>query len=168
MSSYKKLPVSVLHERLRLDAETGHLFWREKRGGRPCGSRAGTQRPNGYRLISINNFPVLEHRIVFAMTQGRWPKSDVDHINGKRFDNRPKNLRECSRTENLRNRRAAGPSGAVGVCRFNQNGKWRAYIKAEGRQMHLGYFENKEDAIAARREAALKHYGQFAPEAHDA
>jgi hypothetical protein len=93
---------------------------------------------------------------------------DVDHINGNKSDNRPHNLRECSRTENLRNRSKVGKSGVVGVCRFNQNGKWRAYIKVNGKQKHLGYFEKKADAVAARNIAALEYYGEYAPEARHA
>ena len=41
----------------------------------------------------------------------------------------------------------------VGVCWSKPNNKWKAYIKIDGKQKHLGYFDNKEDAIAARKEA---------------
>lgn len=41
----------------------------------------------------------------------------------------------------------------VGVCWSKANKKWKAYIKIDGKQKHLGYFDNKEDAIKARKEA---------------
>ena len=40
-----------------------------------------------------------------------------------------------------------------GVCWSNTANKWRAYINLEGKQKHLGYFDNIEDAIQARKNA---------------
>ena len=40
-----------------------------------------------------------------------------------------------------------------GVCWSNTTNKWRAYINLEGKQKHLGYFDNIEDAIQARKDA---------------
>lgn len=40
-----------------------------------------------------------------------------------------------------------------GVCWSNTANKWRAYINLEGKQKHLGYFDNIEDAIQARKDA---------------
>lgn len=40
-----------------------------------------------------------------------------------------------------------------GVCWSNTANKWKAYISLEGKQKHLGYFNNIEDAIQARKDA---------------
>lgn len=40
-----------------------------------------------------------------------------------------------------------------GVCWNASNNKWKAYISIEGKQKHLGYFDNIEDAIQARKDA---------------
>ena len=40
-----------------------------------------------------------------------------------------------------------------GVCWSNTSNKWRAYINIDGKQKHLGYFDDIEDAIKARKEA---------------
>ena len=40
-----------------------------------------------------------------------------------------------------------------GVCWSNKSNKWRAYINIDGKQKHLGYFDDIEDAIKARKEA---------------
>lgn len=40
-----------------------------------------------------------------------------------------------------------------GVCWSNTANKWKAYISLEGKQKHLGYFDNIEDAIQARKDA---------------
>ena len=62
---------------------------------------------DGYIRIYAPNHPfkrkeqagyVLEHRLVMEKTLGRYlrPEEDVNHINGKKDDNRPKNLRVVS------------------------------------------------------------------------
>ena len=55
-------------------------------------------------------------------------------------------------------------SGAKGVSFDKQKGKWRAYIKFKGVSKHIGYFDTKEEAATARREAELKY---FAPVLHE-
>lgn len=40
-----------------------------------------------------------------------------------------------------------------GVCWSNEHKKWRAYIGVDGRQKHLGYFDDINDAIKARKDA---------------
>lgn len=78
-------------------------------------------------------------------------KSHVDHINGCKIDNRICNLRIVTPSFNLRNvrRRSNNTSGINGVSKA-RNGKWRAYITIHQRQISLGTYESKEDAIAAR------------------
>lgn len=44
-------------------------------------------------------------------------------------------------------------SGVPGVTWHKQTGKWRARIKRNGKEISLGFFENLEDAICARKEA---------------
>jgi hypothetical protein len=79
----------------------------------------------------------------------------VDHINGKRDDNRLENLRWVSQSQNLYNRRlSAGASGVIGV-RFRDGKKnpWQAYITVDGRFKSLGHFPTKQQAANARQEA---------------
>ena len=45
----------------------------------------------------------LMHQAVWAWHHGRFPTLQIDHINGKRFDNRIENLREVTQSENMRN-----------------------------------------------------------------
>lgn len=58
-------------------------------------------RPDGYVLVHVPNHPhadakgyVREHRLVMEQKLGRYLRDDehVHHINGKKSDNRPKNL----------------------------------------------------------------------------
>lgn len=48
-------------------------------------------------------------------------------------------------------------SGVKGVCKHRGN-KWRAYIGFKGKQINLGVYEDKEDAIKARKQAEKEYY----------
>ncbi|MBM4762694.1 AP2 domain-containing protein [Bacillus sp. B15-48] len=49
-------------------------------------------------------------------------------------------------------------TGYTGVRWAKQSNKWHAYIGFRGKQISLGYYSNKEDAIAARKEAEEKYH----------
>jgi len=91
----------------------------------------------------------------------------VDHINRNPLDNRRSNLRICTPTENYRNKstNSNNTSGATGVTRSLS--KWKAFIRADGKNKYLGTFENIEDAIIVRREAEIKYFGEFRPMGKD-
>jgi hypothetical protein len=88
----------------------------------------------------------------------------VDHHNGDGLDNRRINLRPATQTQNNANTRLHqhNTSGVKGV-RFNKaSGKWCAYVHINRRQLHLGSFASREEAIVARERAAWECWGEFA------
>lgn len=88
----------------------------------------------------------------------------VDHINGNALDNRRANLRPATRAGNSRNqrRRHDNRSGFKGVSWEARRGAWRAYIRADGRQIHLGQFHDPSEAARAYDNAARRLHGAFA------
>ncbi len=78
---------------------------------------------------------------------------DTDHINRNKLDNRRINLRTLSRS--LNNHNAPAPknnsSGHKGVCWSEERQKWRSYITIDRKQVNLGRFKNKIEAINARK-----------------
>lgn len=92
----------------------------------------------------------------------------VDHKNRNKADNRKENLRKCSRSQNGMNRDiySNNKTGVTGVYYRKDNGKYSALIKDNGRQICIGTFTNKEDAIKARLKAEIQYYGEFAPQKH--
>lgn len=92
----------------------------------------------------------------------------VDHKNRNKTDNRKENLRECTRSQNGMNRDiySNNKTGVTGVYYRKDNGKYSALIKDNGKQICLGAFINKEDAIKARLKAEAQYYGKFAPQKH--
>lgn len=87
----------------------------------------------------------------------------VDHKNGDGLDNRRRNLRLCTRSQNCRNRNINinHKSGFKGVA-INSNGSIIAQIKIKGEAIYLGSFKTKEKAARAYDKAALRLFGAFA------
>lgn len=165
------IDLDYLRSRLDYCPETGSLTWlpapRElfqcdrifkSWNSRYSGKQAGTPF-QGYLSVSINKRLFLAHRLAWFHFHGVWPEQDIDHINGDRSDNRMANLRSVSRSENLRNAAisSANTSGVRGVDWFKPIGKWRARIRADGKEVTVGYFDAKEDAVAARKEAERRY-----------
>ena len=103
---------------------------------------------------------ILMHRLVMSAPEG----VKVDHINHDPLDNRRSNLRLCTRSQNICNRRMPrGPNTPYrGVSRRQDCKSWRAQIKADGRNIHLGNFHTPEEAARAYDAAARHYYGEFA------
>jgi hypothetical protein len=142
-------------DRLRLDPLTGYLFWTY---AARRNQRAGTVNADGYRVLQVRRREVLAHRAVWFLYYGHWPRTQLDHINGDRDDNRPVNLREATAVQQMQNRAMpkSNTSGVHGVTWNRVAGKWQASIKVSGKNHHLGVFHNIEDAATARRNAELR------------
>ena len=162
----EKITASDLHKLLRYDEETGKLYWLERHPAptnwneRFANKEAlATNNGRGYLTGSILDCQFLTHRVVWAMATGAWPVGQVDHINGIKTDNRRVNLRDVSEVENKLNQRPpkCNTSGRIGVCKHKPSGRWRATIKKNYKTIHIGYFDQFEDAVVARaqKEAAL-------------
>lgn len=55
-------------------------------------------------------------------------------------------------------------SGITGVSFETKNNKFRAYLNVDGRRKYLGYYQNLEDAINARRKAEQKYIDMLSNE----
>lgn len=89
----------------------------------------------------------------------------VDHIHGKesRFDNRKENLRLATVSENGMNRDLGknNTSGVTGVTWHKQLKKWIVRIQVAGKRISLGTFNNLDNAIAVRKQAEEKYFGEW-------
>lgn len=88
----------------------------------------------------------------------------VDHINQDPTDNRIKNLRYATKSQNGMNQKTntRNTSGFKGVSWSKQKKKWRAYIVHKQRQICLGYFKHKINAARAYDWAAKRIFKNFA------
>ena len=160
--------IQRIRELLNYCPTTGLFTWKVRRGGLKAGSRAGYRNSEGYLRISIDGVRHFAHRLAYAIYHSVMPPRgvQVDHIDGDRANNRIENLRLATHAENCWNRQNLGKlnsSGSTGVSWCIRTQKWRAQIVVNVRYIHLGYFTNKQDAIAARRIAEAEHFGEFAP-----
>lgn len=91
-----------------------------------------------------------------------------DHRNRNSFDNRKSNLRDATKNDNSRNKslQRNNTSGIIGVSFRQDLQKWRARIVVENKEIYIGTFIYKEDAIRARLKAELEYFGEFAPQQH--
>lgn len=107
---------------------------------------------------------VLMHRVIWEHYHGPIPEGHtIDHINHNPLDNRLGNLRVCTLAENKQNSRPYRNSSSQykGVS-LTKSGRWRAYIRVEGKLIHLGRHDSEEDAARAYNRAAREHFGEFA------
>lgn len=146
---------------LTFDPEKGRFYWVAGAGrGKPEGKEAGSFDAHGYGQINVFGKVWKEHRLAWLWIYGELPSDQIDHINHDRRDNRPCNLRAANNVENHKNRpmQNSNKSGFIGV-HFNKNAKkYEAYITVDKVRQKLGYFDNFEDAVAARK-AANEKYG---------
>lgn len=168
------LEPSYLRECLHYDPETGALtwlsrpeahfqsgtkgaahlakIWNAKYAGKTAFSQVGS---HGYRTSALRGRRMLAHRVAWAIYFGAWPQGEIDHINGDRTDNRLANLRVVCRSQNAKN--LSVKSGEMrGIYWYAPTKRWVAKINHQRRMLHLGYFKDKNAAIAARREAERK------------
>lgn len=102
---------------------------------------------------------ILLHRVVNQTPDGFL----TDHINCNRLDNRKRNLRSVTSSENNWNKGSfRGTSRFKGVCWRKRENKWVAVIRFKKRPYHLGYFHSEIDAAKAYNEAAKKYHGEYA------
>lgn len=145
--------------------ELGRLVRKTRQGqAYPAGSVAGSLNSRGYIKVSIDRAQYAAHRLVFAITNGRWPVDEIDHINCIKSDNRPCNLREAQRHENQCNcpLRANNSSGFKGVSWDRATNNWRAQIRLHGVVTYLGGYESPQLAAEAYKRAASEIHGDFA------
>jgi hypothetical protein len=150
-----ELPWTTPFERfnnvLRLDPETGLLWWRYRTGAR-CNLTipAGSINKRGYLIIQLFGKLHKAHRIVWLLHSGQWPKNEIDHINRRKRDNRPINLRDVTKSENLKNNpfpNGLTQSGHRGI--YPDRGRYQARVGDK----HIGMFDTVEQAVAAQEKA---------------
>lgn len=118
----------------------------------------------GYAMSTHTGNREFAHVCIMGKRKGY----EIDHINRNKLDNRRENLRFVTHIENLHN---VDPlsllkgNPATGVS-INKSCKsyisYEAYIRVDGKKIHLGCFTALEDAIKARKEAEVFYWGKQA------
>lgn len=105
-----------------------------------------------FRTTWPDNKGVYMHRSILNAKEGE----EVDHINGNKLDNQRNNIRLCSRSQNMANRTSKGMS-----WRKDRN-RWKVRINVEKKEIYIGLYKTRVEAVRAYNEAAIKYHGEFA------
>lgn len=157
-----EITIDYLKDNLTYDCLTGVFIWKQNRGKRYCkGKVAGTISKHGYVHINIDGFIYRAHRLAWFYVYECWPK-ELDHINRIRTDNRILNLRECNRSENMRNK-VAKIGTKTGVKHvFLHGSNYRVQINVDGKSLQFGTYKDIDLAELIATEAREKYHGRFA------
>ncbi len=167
MMKHRNIP-EEMKDLLSYDPETGLLKWKIFRGGGAPhpGAIAGTPSKKGYISILLRPHHFKAHRIAWFLHYGEQPgKKQIDHINGDKADNRICNLRLAAQPQNSANTgpRSNNKVGFKGVHYIgNRTNAYRAVLRTDGSNKHLGVFPTPEEASAAYEAALKATFGEFA------
>lgn len=169
MASKNDLSSEFVMSILSYDPQTGILTWKyrpdmpDSWNTKYADKSAGGYQSKGYIRVRINNNSYLAHRLIWLMTYGQWPDSQLDHINGVRSDNALNNLRKASASDNNANRVPNNSLGYKGVSKWEKNGNvyYNARITKNYKTRSLGYFKTPEEAYEAYCKAASAVHGKF-------
>jgi len=152
----QKLEQSRLKELFTYDKDTGEFTRRRK----ICGSnglKVGEKKDDkGYYRIKIDKKQYRLHQLAFLYIYGYIPK-EIDHKNKNRADNSIENLRDVSRTQNMRNKNIYknNSSGEKGI-HINKNGMFIVQISGSDGKRYRGQFKSIEEAKAVRKQYEKK------------
>lgn len=151
---------SLLEDHFRVNPATGEVWYQTRWGN---WLEAGNRTWNGYYILTYYacHVKIRLHHLVWCWVQGKWPSSEIDHINGNRSDNRIENLREVTVAQNRTNkkRQSNNKSGFKWVSAFN--GRFRAEIRRDGKRIYSSIHDTPEEAYLAACEAAKALHGPF-------
>jgi hypothetical protein len=155
--------IRTLRKHYHYDPETGVFTRKTSAGCRKAGSISGTTRVSRYFVLKVEKTKIYAHRAAWALTHGRWPKDEIDHVNNDGLDNRLCNLREASRSQNQGNakRRSDNTSGVKNVSWLKRGNCFIVRVQKDGRRPSRR-FKTLEEAAQFLEEFREEHHGEFA------
>ena len=143
--------------------EKGDEFWFDKEDYDLIKDYCWNYNGDGY--LSAVDATIKKHIKFHRLVMNAPEDLDVDHIvhpprKANKYDNRKSNLRIATNQENTFNHHLsiANTSGVTGVTWSKSHNKWQAYIGHNMKHIHLGYFDDFEEAVKVRKEAEKKYF----------
>lgn len=144
---------------LDYDPITGDFIWKVALSAKiRVGDFAGSIDSKGYIKICIGGIRYGAHALAWLYIYGELTM--VDHEDNIPSNNAIGNLRKASYSQNNHRRLMYNPLGHIGV-RY-RSGAYEAHIRIEGIITRIGKYDTVEEAAIAYKEAAKKHFGDFA------
>lgn len=150
-----------LREIFNYDPETGIIRWRKKINRRVVVGKIAGSISQGRINIMIDYVNYKGHIVAWAIYYGVWPDFEIDHEDTNASNNRIKNLRKSTRSQNMANTnpRTNTQSGFKGVVA--DKNRWLARITVNYKRIRIGLFSTKKEAAAAYAKAAQHYFGEF-------
>lgn len=143
----------------------GEPFWFDKEDIDIVKQYCWHYNSNGYVTHKDKYGVIFLHRLVIGADNSN---IQVDHINHPpkpqhKIDNRKINLRFVTNQQNQMNNAPSktNTSGKTGVSFDKSRNKWAAYIWVDKKKIHIGRYDSKQKAIAARKDAEIKYFKEY-------
>lgn len=143
-----------LKELFEYEAKTGCLINRFNRSSLSRKGEVAGSVGDRYHVIRIDGKLYVAHRLIWVWHNKFLPDEfEIDHIDHNTKNNRIENLRVTDRWGNLRNKslQSNNTTGTPGIEYDSRSKRWRARCMIGGKNRHLGSFDTKAEAIAARK-----------------
>ena len=152
-----ELTQARLQELLHYDPGSGEFRWRvQKKTNHRAGDVAGCRMRSDYWTIHIDGRNYRAHQLAWLYIKGEWGRPLIDHRDGNPLNNRWRNLRLASHTNNAANRPRlrSNTSGCAGIAFDRRSGQWIARVSKGERDYFLGCFPTNAAAHEAYATAA--------------
>lgn len=118
---------------------------------------------NGLPLYASTSAKAAKNAMMHHLICPVRPGYEVDHRDRDTLNNRRRNLREATDSNNSSNKAfKPGRSGYVGVRLCKKTQRWEARLSFQGERRYLGSFVTPKEAAVVRDEACLRLRGEFA------
>jgi hypothetical protein len=173
------VPLQYLKEVFKIDetSKTGLRWkkrandkfgWNKKYANKPAGTfKLSKDGIPAWRVnLTYNGVPKLYyvHRIIFYIKHGFLDDNKViDHINGNPLDNRVRNLRQVTFSQNSFNSKLNKKNKLK--CKniyLLKDGTYLVRLTINKKNIYIGKYTNLKDAKKAARKARIKYHGEFA------
>jgi len=103
-----------------------------------------------FKSIRIFNKNYPGHRLAYFYMTGKWPKEDIDCIDGDYTNLKFKNIRQATRSDTRYKRSEPhGKNKLIGCHYCNTKKKYVSQTTKNGKRIFLGYFNTPEEAHQA-------------------
>jgi hypothetical protein len=118
---------------------------------------------DGYAIARTKDFGTTRITIHNIILKKKNPKNHIDHINRDKLDNRKKNLRECTHSQNKMNRpmQSNSTSKIKGVFWVEERKRWLARLFIRPNLRMQKRFKNKKEAIHQRKIWEKEFFREF-------
>ena len=115
---------------------------------------------NLWKDMNKKRYRMYAHRFAFLFMTGSIP-DEIDHIDGKQGNNRWENLRACSKSDNIANRKGTGKF-PKNITQRREGDPYRVRIMKGGKEVFDKRFKELDLAELVATEAREKFHGKFA------